>query len=236
MATNTSTVPTLTAVIDQLGLYVNMMSATAGTIGGICNLLVFTAPALQKNASVFYLLGATVFQILSLVIVIPSRVAIDNFGSKLDLQSISYCKFRSYSVVTWPQVVTYFMLLASVDRFLATSRDVNVRAWSHIKVARVSSLILIIVCHLCTIPILIFNIIENGACQIASSSGIYPIFNAVYLLVIVSILPHLLMMYFSILTFRQVRQRVQPTETTLQTGNQTRRVKRFEFQLLFVRK
>ena len=56
-----ATAARLNSVISVLGLVLNMTGMIVGIIGGICNIITFTAPQLRTNATVFYLLCATVF-------------------------------------------------------------------------------------------------------------------------------------------------------------------------------
>ena len=231
-ASDSTYVARVTAAIGYLSLIINSTTVIVGTIGGICNLITFTAPVVRSNASVFYLLCASVFQIFSIVFGIPTRMALDSFGSNLERQSLVFCKMRYYLTLTGPQLVTYYVLLAIVDRFLATSNNAGTRAWSDIKFARRVSLMVFIVTCTTTTHFIVFYRIVNGTCQVPPNSG-YTIFFAIYLILIVSVVPYLLMLLFSLLTvlnLRQRQRRILPIVHQLSS----RRAKRFETQLFTV--
>lgn len=225
----------LDSVMIVLGLVINMTGMIIGIIGGIGNIITFTAPKLQTNATVFYLLCATLFQILCFVMPIPTRIALDNFGSNLERESIVFCKIRYYSVLIWPQLVTYYMLLATADRYFATSNSARIRSWSDIKIAVRVSAIVLIGSHLATSHALFYYTVEDNNCQVPPDT-VYTVFFSVYLIVIISLVPHLLMLILSLLTFRNLRlmrKQIVPLSSSTRR-NKPRRMKRFEIQLMTV--
>jgi hypothetical protein len=230
MSINGTYVTILTAITAYAPLIINFLSIIIGTIGGICNLITFTAPRLRQNSCVFYLLCASVFQILSIDFGLPTRMALDDFGSTLELQSIIFCKLRYYLQLTYPELITYYMLLAIIDRCLATSNNVETRAWSQRKIAHRLSFALLIIISLTGTHLIVFYGIYNNTCQVPPGNG-YTIFFAVYLVVIIIFLPHILMVIFSLITFsnlKKARQRVLPSNRS------NLRTKRFETQLIKV--
>lgn len=231
MSTNSTTyVATLTAIAAILPLIINFITVVIGTIGCICNLITFTAPRLRQNSCVFYLSRASIFEILSIGFIVPTRMALDNFGNNLEHQSIIYCKIRYYLSLTLPELVTYHMLLAIIDRYLATSNNVRIRSWSQLKIAHRLSFALLIIISLTGTHLIVYYGIYNNTCQVPPGNG-YTIFFAVYLVVIIIFLPHILMVIFSLITFsnlKKARQRVLPSNRS------NSRTKRFETQLIKV--
>lgn len=225
----------LMRIADILPLVINMTSVIIGIIGGICNLITFTAPNLRNNATVFYLLCATVFQTLCLIFPVSTRIALDNFGNNLEQESLAFCKLRYYVAIVWPQLVTSYILLATADRYFATSNSVRVRAWSSIKVAMRLSIIVLIGSHAMTSHSLVFYEIQHNACQVPPGTA-YTIFFAVYLIFVISVAPHCAMFVFSILTFRNLRLRTQivPLSDAVARRQKRQGLKRFEFQLITV--
>jgi len=232
MSINSTYVATLTVISATIPFSINFLTIIIGTIGGICNLITFTAPKLRHNSCVFYLLCVSIFQIISIDFIIPTRMALDNFGSNLEGQSIIFCKLRYYLALALPESVTYYMLLAIIDRYLSTSNHAGIRAWSQLKVAHRLSIGLLIIVFVTGIYSIVFYDIYNNTCQVPPDKS-YTIFFAVYLVVIVTLLPHTLMFIFSFMTFsnlKKIRQRVSPTISN--TSNS--RTKRFESQLIKV--
>lgn len=232
MSANSTFVATLNTITLILPATINFITATIGIIGGICNLITFTSPTLRQNSCVFYLLCATVFQIVSIMLIIPTRLALDNFGNNLENQSALFCKLRYYCALSLPAIETYFMLFAIIDRCLATSNHVRVRAWSQLKVAHRSSIILCITILAATSHALVFYNIYNKSCLVPST-GAYTIIFAIYLGFVIILLPHTLMFIFSLITFlnlKQTRQRIRPVVKTASNA----RTRRFEGQLVKV--
>lgn len=232
MSNNSTFVTTITSIASLFSLSINFITATAGIIGGLCNLITFTAPKIRQNSCVFYLLCATIFQLLSIIIIIPTRIALDNFGFNLENESASFCKFRYYCALSLPALVTYYMLFAIIDRCLVTSSDANVRAWGQLKIAHRSSIVLCFTILLLTSHALVFYNIYNNTCLVPST-GAYAIIFSIYLAFFIIALPYTLMLVFSLITFsnlKQTRQRIQP----MLSDAANPRARRFESQLVKV--
>jgi len=233
MSTNSTIyVATLTAIAGIVPLVINLITVVIGTIGGICNLITFSAPRVRQNSCVFYLSCASIFEILSIGFIVPTRIALDNFGNNLERQSIIFCKIRYYLSLTLPELVTYYMLLAIIDRYFSTSNNVRIRSWSQLKIAHRLSFALLIITLAATAHSIVFYDIYNNTCQVPPGNG-YTIFFAVYLIVIIILLPHVLMLIFSLITysnFKKTTQRIFP----IVTNTLHKRTKRFESQLIMV--
>ena len=232
MPSNSTYVATLSAIIGILPLYINFVTVIAGPIGAICNLITYTAPQLRNNATVFYLLCATLFELLAIVFVVPTRIALDNFGFNLERRSVIFCKIRFYTAIAAPMLVTYYILFAIFDRCLATSRHAHIRSWSQLKVAHRLSLLVFIIGTIGSVHVLIFYSIYKNNCQVPPGTA-YTVVFAVYLVFIVSLLPYPLMFILTLLTFwnlKQSRQHIVPTQTTVQGF----RTKRSDVQLVVV--
>ena len=234
MSADSAQAAVLMQIIDKLALTINYISVIIGPIGGVCNLLTFTAPKLRGNPTVVYLLCASIFQIPPILFTLPTRIALDNYGNTLEHRSIVFCKLRYYLGLTWPQLVTYYMSCATVDRYFVTSHRAAIRAWSHPRVAYRLSAVLPFVIHAATIHALVFYTNKSGMCQI-SPGTVYTVIFAIYLILIISVLPHLLMLIFSLLTLRNLRQTRQRILPAIEKGRPERRFQRFEIQLIKVR-
>lgn len=230
MSTNNTYIAVLTVVTTYVPMIINFLTVTLGTLGGIGNLITFTAPRLRSNSCVFYLLCASVFQILSILFPISTRIAMDNFGNNLERQSIIFCKIRYYLSLTLPQLVTYYLLLAIIDRCFATSTHARIRSWNELKIAHRCSLASLILNAGGTAHALIFYGIYQNNCQIPPDN-VYAAFFAVYLIVVITVLPHLLMLIFLIITMKNLKRNRQRISPEIQS-----RVKRLESQLILVRK
>ncbi len=199
MSSSNTYAAALASVLSNVTLYVDCISMIFGTIGGICNLITFTSPKLRQSSTTFYLLCATVFQLITILICVTLRLTIDRSSYNLQNQISAYCKLRFYASVTLPALASYYMCLTSFDRCLATSNNAATRAWCQIKIAKRLALGTLIVGLVLSIHIFIFYDIHNNLCSISPGS-IYTFVFAGYLVIVVSLLPHLLMLIFCLIT------------------------------------
>lgn len=232
MSSPSAYVVTLSNVIRYMSLSINFVTLAIGTFGAVCNLITFTSPQLRANSCVFYLLCATTFQLLSILFVVPTRMALDNFGVLLERQSVIYCKIRYYFVICLPELASYYILLSIMDRCFATSPSARLRAWSQLKVAHRLSAIVLVFVFASNVHLPIFYTIFNNSCQSVPGT-FYTLFIAGYILSVVIILPHAAMLVLSIITFyhmRSARQRVAVASNTLPN----RQTHRFESHIIMV--
>ena len=223
----------LSIVIRYLSIIINIFTLIFGTLGGLCNLITFTSSKLRRSSCVFYMLFATIFQLMSILIIVPTRISLDYFGNGLEHQSIIFCKLRYYLVITLPELATSFILLAILDRCLATSTHARMRKWSQLKVAHRLATIVLISSLVRNVHVLVFYTIYDGNCQ-APPRTFYALFIAVYSLCVIILLPHTLMLILSLITvwhLRQAKRRILPTATIIQNH---RRIHRFEVHIITV--
>jgi hypothetical protein len=232
MLNNSAYVPTLSTTIQYLPSIINLISLIIGTIGGICNLITFTGPKVRRNACVFYLLCANIFQLFSILFVVPTRMALDNFGSNLEGQSIIFCKIRYYLAITLPELATYYLLLSILDRCLATFDDARIRAWSQLKVAHRLSAGLFIIGFVSNVHILVSYTIYNGSCQVILGNT-YVLFFAISGLVVVILLPHTLMLILCVMTFVNMKRRKRGA-VAISNAQRQQQTRRFETHIIMV--
>lgn len=222
----------LQTISNYLSLVLNFVTLLLGTIGGACNLITFTSPRLRQSASAFYLMGMTIFQIVSIVFIVPTRMALDNFHNDFENRSVIFCKIRYYLVLTLPELATFYLLLTFIDRYVATSTNAWMRSWSQLRVARRLSHVVLTAGPVRNIHVLVFLGIYNGKCQV-NPTGAYIIFLTIYLLLVVIALPYTLMFVLAVMTVintRRSQQRVLPASRLAPQ----RRLHRFECQIFSV--
>jgi hypothetical protein len=235
MSTNSSYSATLAQVVSNITLYIDYVTLISGTIGGICNLITFASRQMRQSSSVFYLLCAIVFQLLTILFCVTARLTVDRSTNNLQNYSPVFCKLRYYLVVTLPALASYYMCLTTLDRCLAISSKDGIRAWCQTKIAMRLAAGTLIVGLVISIHILIYYDVYNNLCQINPGS-IYIFVFAGYLVIVVSVLPYLLMLIFSLITLsaiRKSRQRVAPAMIVVHILNH-RRLRYFELKLFKV--
>jgi hypothetical protein len=92
-----------------------------GTVGAICNILVFSHSTLRRCSCSWYILTAAFFDLITLDHALLLRILSDGFG--IDLISIHtvYCRLRFYTGQIASFVPITLICLAAIDRW-AVSR------------------------------------------------------------------------------------------------------------------
>ncbi|CAF1410363.1 unnamed protein product [Didymodactylos carnosus] len=204
MSANDLLVNTLNLVYEVFARYISIILFGFGFIGLTLNTLVFTRKALRQNSCTRYFLASTIANYLVVYFILPSRILSDGFNVDPGTYSLGYCKFRFYIYFTFKSLSSWFIVLASIDRFMCSSRSFKCRQFSRLSVARNTIVITTIICLLFYSHILIFYDNRNGICD--SLKGIYQIFNDVCYLVGYSVIPPILMSLFGVLTIYNVRR------------------------------
>jgi hypothetical protein len=203
-----------------------------GSFGCLCNIVIFTSKKLKTNSCAFYFLCTAIFELCILCFGGISRLAAEHFGSTLLNENRIYCKIRSYLITSMSTIATYFVLLAAIDRCMATSAHARYRAFSQIKIARCVALATIIIVMVVTIHALIFFDLQPSCIP---QPGVYSLFYSIYLIVWTSTLPDGLILIFTLWTLKNVKQtrlRIATNRTT--NTSQQRRIERTKAQLIVV--
>jgi hypothetical protein len=157
-------------------------------------------------------------------------MAVNSFGDNLERQSIIFCKIRYYLVVSLPDLATYYLLLSTMDRCLATCNSVRMRAWSELKVAHRLSVAVFILGLVSNVHLLVFYTIYKNNCQLMPDRN-YTLTIFIYTIVAAILLPYTLMLILCVITFmnmKRTKRRVIPVANTL-NRQQTHR---FEYHII----
>ncbi|CAF1565317.1 unnamed protein product [Rotaria sp. Silwood1] len=222
-------------ITREMSLYTPITLLIFGSCGSFCNFITFTSKQLKTSSCAFYFLCTAITELIAFYFGLLSRLAGDRLGSTLFTTNSTYCKIRSYLVVALPSLVTYMILLTTIDRFMSTTTQVRYRSFSQLKVAhRLAPLVIIISMILSSHMLVFYNFFPACTAQ----PGIYSVVYSVYLIIWTGILPNGLILLFSLLTFRNVvktKHRVGVTTTTTTTtkmSSQQRHTQRTESQLI----
>lgn len=134
--------------------------------------------------------------------------------------SVLYCKIEGYVMNVCLQISRFLIVAACFDRFALCSTNAVLRKFSRVSIARRYVIPVIVLTWLIVplhVPILIT--ITDKTCAFVDTGSIY---NSIYALLLIGILPPGLMFVFSLLIFRnlkrrQLRRRVHPSVPN-QTG------------------
>ena len=98
-----------------------------GTMGCIINLLVFMQKNLRKNPCSIYFIA---YNIANLIYIHSSLLALTlSIGFKIDasVYNLVLCRLRLYTVALFNLLSSFYLILASIDRILITSRNAITR-------------------------------------------------------------------------------------------------------------
>ena len=190
-------------VTDHLTFYGPIVLLLIGTISCLGNLLTFTARRLRNNACAFYFLCATIFEFFSITFGLLSRLATDHLRSQLQHTNTIYCKLRAYLISAMPLIATYCILLSAVDRFMSSSPHARHRSFSRMPVA-FRSMLAAIVLGLVSCGHILISYDLRPRC--ATLPGLYAVFDGLFVVVWLGVLPHVAMLLFGFATLRNVRR------------------------------
>ena len=174
-----------------------------GTFGCVCNLITFTAPQLRTNSCAFYFLIATLFELSYITFGLLSSSASNLFGSTLLSTDRIYCKVRAYLVYAIGLMPTYLILLASVDRFVSSSVHARLRTFSRVKVAYRTTIGAIVIAFISCIHVLIVYDLRP---RCSSLRGALAMFDSMFVVFWLGVIPHVLMLIFGFLTLANIRR------------------------------
>ncbi len=211
-----------------------------GTFGNVLNLIVFTRRTLRTNACSMYFLAGSINNLFATYVVILSRYLSVNWNLDITTRNTVFCKLRLLFVYVSLNLVLWFAILASADRFFSSSRSVRLRQLSSLKVARINIVFNTIFMYLIYVHVLIYGNAGSAANPYCTFYGAtYNIFFNFFFLVIANVLPLLLMCIFGILIIVNVRgihSRVAPqindARTERMRTNDRQLLKMLLFQLL----
>ena len=233
---STTTRAPLQIVATQMTYYGSIVLLAVGIVGCIFNFITFTAPKLRKNSCAFYFLIAAVFELFALTFGLISRVASENLGSSLLSTSTVYCKIRAYLVSAIPLTATYLVVLSSADRCMSSSMHASLRSLSRVRIAYRATLLATIISFTSCVHILV-GYRTRPRC--ASTPGTYAMFDSMFVVFWLGVIPHALMLLFgfaTLLNIRRTKRRVAAQAPAMGTASdqRVRRTRKKDIQLMMV--
>lgn len=133
----------LAILSSTLSKIISPIIISLGVIGNTFNIIILTRPALQHHPCSRYFLALVCNDLFYSIFLIYSYL---NNAYQIYPQnsSLFWCKFFFTVSAFLPFLSAYFIVLASFDRFCASSTNARLRNWSNPKVARLAILIVIL--------------------------------------------------------------------------------------------
>lgn len=153
---------TITLIQRNLVRYTYPIILVFGNIGSFLNILVLTQRVYLEKPSSCYILASTVNNILFFSSVVVFRFLATGFGIDMTATSLFYCIFQAYMANVTTSLSRIYLVLACVDRWSMTSRSVQFRSFSQMKVAKILIPSIAIFWFVISIHIIINNSIIGG--------------------------------------------------------------------------
>ncbi|CAF1029198.1 unnamed protein product [Adineta ricciae] len=202
-STTTTTTPLIQVATTQMTYYGPIVLLIIGIISCLCNFITFTSPQLRKSSCAFYFLLSSIFELLGISFGLISRFAADHLGSTLINTDRVYCKLRAYLVSILPLIATYMILLSSIDRCLSSSVSARLRMFGQKKVAYVASAVAILLAVVSGLHIVIGYDLRP---RCAPLPGTFAMYDSMFVVFWLGVIPHVLMLLFGFLTLMNVRR------------------------------
>jgi len=210
-----SSIGQLNYAANIIGSYLSLICFILGIIGLSLNCILLRQRIFRNNPCAAYFLASTYANIIVLLInnLFSILQSFDNF--QIASVNIVLCKIQRYLSWMSRSLSVWLIVLATIDRFLNSFSDINIRSWSSIKIAKRSIRIITITMMIIYVHMLIFYQLfyttdSNGNVSSICNpkTGFYAIFTSLLHTAIYSCLPIILMFIFGILTLINInRQR-----------------------------
>ncbi len=208
---DTDIITTLNLISLHLNQILPIIFLIAGTFGHICNLIIFSKRTQRTNPISLYFLSATIANLIVLYCGVLIRYLQDIYNIDPVNNNNIVCRIRSFLLYVSFSLSNWYILLATIDRYLISSNANHRRQLSTIKNAYHTISFITIICILLYLHILIlyniqtflnsFNHLQNFCYP---QRGPYRIFSDSQLLVQFSLLPPILMSFFVILIIKNI--------------------------------
>ncbi|CAF3058028.1 unnamed protein product [Rotaria sp. Silwood2] len=192
---------------QQYTLYVSFIILFSGVFGHIANIVVFARLTIFRgNPSAFYLIAESILDLLELIIVFTSNIAINGFGIDLTQTSLLWCKLKPFFTQSINPISLNIVCFAAIDQYLSTSCHSFLRQSSTIKLAKILTTIATLFWILHATPILFLLEIQSKYGCNAYNQTYRNYVTYFYYLILIGALPITVSTLFSILAYQNVRR------------------------------
>lgn len=179
-----------------------------GVVSNSANIVVLSQSVLIKYPPSYYFLALSVNNLFVSSVIIPTDLLASGYQIDVSTVSLFWCKLLRYASNTTALLSTSFIVLASIDRYCASSSNANRRKFSDIKIARWAIIIVIFFFGLLYInSIVLFDLTNNGKLQCYISFD--TIYKQIYTIIQVSlfaVIAPCLMTIFGMMTIYNIKQ------------------------------
>jgi hypothetical protein len=198
----------LPAISLQLTRIVLIIQIVLGTFGNIINILIFTRRSLRTNPCSIYFLASSINNIFAIYVVTLTRLLSSGWNIDPSNTNPILCKLRIFFVYISLTLIQWYVVLASIDRYLSSCQSAHRRQMSSVSTARKAIALITLVIVLAHFHTLVWwtadYIGSETYCNIFTLA--YEIAFQVFFLVITCIVPPMIMAVFGALTVFNVKK------------------------------
>lgn len=200
-------------ISQQITKYFGVLLYILCLFGTIMNILIFMQRAYQGRACSLYLLIASMCDFIHLNFGSLSNILQYGFHYDWTINSIHYCKIKSYISYVFTIISATIIILASIDRYILSSRKVHRWKFSSQSVAKRLIFFTIIFWLIISIPIAFcFNRIYHSShneqliCSVQIQYTSCFLVQSFYICILNGFIPPIGMIYFGCLTYINARK------------------------------
>lgn len=203
---SSSTLYSAATYISQIG---GPVLLALGVIGSILNLIVFTRDTLRKSPCAICFVAVNIINLMFLIFSFIPTFLSSGYGINPGYRNLAYCRSLSYIGFILSSLGPSYLILASIDRTLITSRNAGTRKRSTRRLAITCIIGLAVFWMIFQIHTLIYmDIVQYGVDYFVCTfqPGIYTSFITYYSLFVIGLGAPVLMGLFGIWAMKNVRQ------------------------------
>ena len=205
--TTTNYASFLANVTVQFNRYVPIPLLILGLIGNVLNLFILKRPSLRSNPCSVCFMAASLANLLVLFDGLIPRILLSFNKDPADTSDF-LCKVKYYLIYTSSILSSWFIVLATIDRYLSSSQDARRRRWSSLKQTRWTILCLTIFAIVFFVDKLICFVanIPNEVLKCNAIAGACRNYHNYSYIVVYSLAPCILLAVFGALTIINIRK------------------------------
>ena len=224
----------LAYISTELQRYILPVTIGIGVLGNIANMVVLTQSNLFNHACSRYFIALASNNLFYCGFLLVHRLLGNVYHLDLSSLSVFSCTALTYISTISAFLSPYFIVLASLDRFCASSSNAKIRLFSHIRWTKWAILFVITVFTLLFIHVIMFTVSSETARGITCRVQANTIYSQVYILVQVfffAVVPPISMAVFGGLT---IHNSIRAAIIARRTNSRFHRTERQLARMLFL--
>ncbi|CAF0975621.1 unnamed protein product [Rotaria sp. Silwood1] len=206
LLSNENLIHVLDYMLDAMNLYLSLIIFIFGTVGNILNCLVLSQRTFHSNPCAFYFLISSIVNLISIIFGLTTKIMASWHLDPTETNNW-ICKIRVFIVFTSRTMGIWLIMLASIDRWLLSSRSGYRRDLSNIKIAKLGIIISFLLSNIVFIHMIYCyeaNILDAPLKCYGKNITCRLITDLIYGLVTI-LIPLLLMILFSIMIISNIQ-------------------------------